>query len=101
VYGNKFIIQDHSGRMLVEMGHHHEGENVVAKGEIVTIQGDFDDDFIRASVMTRADGSTVAFGSPRRHRHEHGDDGHGPDADRDTGPDNGPGPQPAPPPSQH
>ena len=89
VFGNKFIIQDHSGRMLVDTGHHREGQNLVAKGEMITIQGDFDDGFIHASVMTRANGTTVALGSPRHHHHERGDDRPDPRADREPGRDSG------------
>jgi uncharacterized protein YdeI (BOF family) len=65
VFGNKFIIQDDSGRTLVDTGPHGEGGKPVAKGETITVQGHFDKGFIHANVMTRADGTTpVNCGQP-------------------------------------
>jgi hypothetical protein len=50
-----------------------------------------------AEVMTRADGTSEAFGPPHHPHHEHGPgDRHGPHADRGTGSDR----EPAPPPSK-
>jgi uncharacterized protein YdeI (BOF family) len=72
IFGNKFIIQDDSGRALVEMGPRGEDGRLVTKGETITIQGRFDNGFIHAEVMTRADGSSEAFGPPRPPRPERG-----------------------------
>jgi hypothetical protein len=58
VFGNKFIVQDDSGRTLVDTGPRGEGGKLVAKGETVTVQGQFDNGSIHAIVMTRADGTT-------------------------------------------
>jgi hypothetical protein len=89
VFGNKFIIQDDSGRTLVDTRPHGEGGKLVAKGETVTVQGEFENGFIRAKVMTRADGTSEAFGSPKHRHAERGpSDRPGPRADR--GPDRGP-----------
>jgi hypothetical protein len=55
---------------------------LVEKGEIVTIQGRFDNGFIHAEVMTRADGTSEAFGPPH---HPHPSDRPGLRADRDPG----------------
>ena len=68
VFGNKFIIQDDSGRMLVDTGPRGEGGKLVAKGETITVQGHFENGFIHANVMTRADGTSVAFGPPKHPR---------------------------------
>jgi hypothetical protein len=88
VFGNKFIIQDDSGRTLVDTGPHGEGAKPAAKGETITVQGHFDDGFIHATVMTRADGTSEAFGPPKHPRPEHGPgDRPGPHADRGSGSD--------------
>jgi hypothetical protein len=71
IFGGKFVLQDESGRALIDTG--PRGDNMVAlpKGEIVTVQGYFDNGLLHADVLTRADGSTEAFGPPgppRPHR---------------------------------
>ena len=72
VFGNKFIIQDDSGRTLVDTGPRGEGGKLVMKGEAITVQGRFENGFIHANVMTRADGTTEAFGPPKPGPHDHG-----------------------------
>jgi uncharacterized protein YdeI (BOF family) len=100
IFGNKFIVQDGSGRALIETGPRGEGGNLVTKGETVTVQGRFDDGFIHANVMTRADGSSQAFGPPAPPRHRRGpDDRPGLRADRLAGPDRGAGGEPPPAPA--
>jgi hypothetical protein len=112
VFGNKFIVQDDSGRALVDTGPRGESGKPVAKGEAVTVQGRFDRGLIHAQVMTRADGTNESFGPPHGPPHEprHGGPGDGPGkgpgkgpgmrADRGPGPDHGPdrGPDAPPPP---
>ncbi|RFB91471.1 hypothetical protein B5K08_14195 [Rhizobium leguminosarum bv. trifolii] len=70
IYGNKFILQDESGKALVETGRAGEGGALVAQGEAVTIQGRFDDGFVHASYLVRQDGRTEALrphkGPPHR-----------------------------------
>jgi uncharacterized protein YdeI (BOF family) len=91
VFGNKFIIQDDTGRTLVDTGPRGEGGKPIAKGETVTVQGHFDNGFIHANVMTRADGTNEAFGPPKHPRPENGSgDRSGPHADRGPGSDRGP-----------
>jgi uncharacterized protein YdeI (BOF family) len=97
VFGNKFIIQDDSGRALVDTGPRGEGGKPVAKGETITIQGRFENGFIRAQVMTRADGTSEAFGPSKHPRPKHGP-GSGPRADNGPGFDRGPGRELPPPP---
>jgi uncharacterized protein YdeI (BOF family) len=87
IFGNKFIIQDDSGRTLVETGPRGEGGKLVAKGETITVQGQFENGFIHANVMTRADGTSEAFGPPKHLHPEHR-----------PGSDRGPGHEPPPPP---
>lgn len=62
VFGNKFVLQDGTGRALVETGREGEGGRLVAKGETVTVQGRFDKGFLHARLITHADGSKVALG---------------------------------------
>ena len=64
----QIIIQDDSGRMLVDTGPRGQGGKLVAKGETITVQGHFENGFIHANVMTRADGTSVAFGPPKHPR---------------------------------
>ncbi|MCX7363929.1 MAG: hypothetical protein NTV97_19080 [Alphaproteobacteria bacterium] len=64
IYGNKFILQDDSGRMLVDLGPRGDDANAVTKGEQVSVQGRFDRGFIAAQVVSHADGRNQAFGPP-------------------------------------
>lgn len=93
IFGNKFIIQDGSGRALVDLGPRGEGGDRVAKGEMVTVQGRFDRGVIHAQVVSHADGRSEAFGPPRPDRAP-------PPPPRprpDRGPDQAPPPPPTPP----
>ena len=64
VFGNKFVVQDDSGRALVETGPAGDSGTRVAKSEPVTVQGRFDDGFLHAMVITHGDGRTVIVGPP-------------------------------------
>jgi hypothetical protein len=105
IFGNKFVLQDGSGRALVDAGPRGEDRVLVAKGETVTIQGRFDRGVVRADVVVHADGRNEALGPPDR-----GPKGpkspkgpkEGPDARADRGPPvpdrDGPDPDAPPPP---
>jgi hypothetical protein len=88
-FGHFFILQDSSGRALVDLG---RGDDVDAatKGENLTVQGLFDRGLIHAQVLAYADGRTEEFGSPppppRADR--------GPPPPPGYGPDRGPPPTP-------
>ena len=95
VFGSKFIVQDDTGRMLVDTGPRRDSGKALAKGEAITVQGEFKHGFVHANVMTRADGTSEVFGSPKHARPERGPgDRPGPRADRGPGPDRAPGSQP-------
>jgi hypothetical protein len=64
IFGNKFILQDESGRALVETGPEGEGAKLVAPSETVTVQGRFDDGFVHAAAITHADGRNDILGPP-------------------------------------
>ena len=62
IFGNKFVVQDPTGRALVETGRDGESGGLVAKGEAVTVQGRFAQGFLHASVLTHGDGRKVVLG---------------------------------------
>jgi hypothetical protein len=66
VFGNKFVVQDGSGRALIDTGPRGEGRAIVARGETVTVQGRFDNGVVHADVLAHADGRNEAFGPPDR-----------------------------------
>jgi len=65
VFGNKFVIDDGSGRALVETGRAGEGGKLVAAGETLTVQGHFDDGFIHGDLLVHADGRAESLRPPR------------------------------------
>lgn len=106
IFGNRFVLEDSSGRALIETGRDGEGGALVAKDETVTVQGRFDRGELHATGLRHADGKTVELlakprrpddGGPHgRHEGRGPHEGHGPH-------DAGPGPHddkapPAPPP---
>jgi uncharacterized protein YdeI (BOF family) len=64
VFGNKFIVQDDSGRALVETGRSGESGNLVAKSETVTVQGRFEHGFVHAQAISHSDGRNDLVGPP-------------------------------------
>jgi uncharacterized protein YdeI (BOF family) len=64
IFGNKFVMQDPSGRALVDTGPRGEDRPVVTKGETITVQGRFDRGIVRAEILAHADGRNEAFGPP-------------------------------------
>ena len=64
VFGNKFIVQDDSGRALVDTGRLGESGQLVAKSENVTVQGRFEHGFIHAEVISHPDGRNEFVGPP-------------------------------------
>jgi len=98
IYGNKFILADASGRMLVDAGRGGEDPGLVSLNAPVTVQGRFERGFVHASFLIGADGNVTALGPVGRGPH----DRHGPPPPRpgDAPPPGGPppaaGPAPAP-----
>jgi len=94
IFGSKFIVQDGSGRALVDTGPRGERTPAAAKGETLTVQGRFDRGVIHAEIVTHADGRNEAFGPPRGPKGPKGPKGgpkDGPGARADRGPPPPPG----------
>lgn len=73
VFGNKFVVDDGSGRALVETGRRGADTTLVAKGEVVTVQGRFEHGFLHAAAITHADGQVDSLDPPPPpHDPEHG-----------------------------
>src|ERR1700722_19589333 len=64
IFGNKFIVQDDSGRALVDTGRSGETANLVAKSETVTVQGRFEHGSIHAQAISHPDGRNDFVGPP-------------------------------------
>ena len=64
IFGNKFILDDGTGRALVDLGPRGENADVVVKGETVTVQGIFDRGIMHARIVSHADGRNEAFDGP-------------------------------------
>lgn len=62
IFGDKFIVEDESGRALVETGRKGEGEPLVGKSETVTVQGRFDHGLIHAQAISHTDGRNDLIG---------------------------------------
>lgn len=101
VYGDRFVLQDATGRTMIDAG--REARGTVQTGAAMTVQGRFDDNQVRASYLVDPQGQIAAVGPagrPPRPPHDRGP-GMGPDA---RGPglrgpgDAGPPPPPPPPP---
>lgn len=82
VYGDRFVVQDGSGRAMVAAGRDARGS--VGVGEPVMVQGRFDDGQLRASYLVGRGGEIVTVG-PR---------GPGPAGPRGPGRDGSPPPPP-------
>lgn len=64
IFGNKFILDDGTGRALVDLGPRGENADAVVKGETVTVQGMFDRGIMHARIVSHADGRNEAFDAP-------------------------------------
>jgi uncharacterized protein YdeI (BOF family) len=62
VFGNKFIVQDDSGRALVETGPAGDDGQLVDLNEAISVQGRFERGLLHASYIVRQDGSVEALG---------------------------------------
>ena len=72
IFGNKFVLEDAGARALVETGRAGEGGKLVAKDELITVQGRFDNGFLHATALQRANGDVDELQPPPPPPHKHG-----------------------------
>jgi uncharacterized protein YdeI (BOF family) len=60
VFGDRFVIQDASGRAMIAVG--RGGQGTVSVGQAVQVQGRYDDGQLRASYLVDQNGKVVAVG---------------------------------------
>lgn len=95
VYGDRFVVQDGSGRALVAAG--RDAQGAVKTGQPITVQGRFDDGQLRASYLVDAGGSIAAVGpAGPKPGHPDGAGPHGPGRDIPPPPPGGDAPPPPP-----
>lgn len=89
-YGNKIILEDSSGRMLVELGREGADRAAPVIGQTWTVEGRFHGGFVHATSVTLPDGRIARLEGPgpRGPKHE---DGRGPGKGPGKGPEKGPG----------
>lgn len=61
IFGNKFVIDDGSGRTLVDTGREGDDQTLVANGSAVTVQGRFKRGFVHASFLVDQAGKVTAL----------------------------------------
>ena len=66
IFGNKFIVEDDSGRALVETGPQGDNGHLVAKSETVTVQGRFEHGSSMPSRSRTATVTQISSGLPVR-----------------------------------
>ncbi|MGP7794652.1 hypothetical protein [Sphingomonas sp. CLY1604] len=94
VYGDRFVVQDGSGKAMIDAG--RDGAGTVTPGKAVLVQGRYDDGQLRAHFLVGPSGQVEAVGPAHGPRGPHGPGGPGgPGGARGHGPD---GPPPPPPP---
>jgi hypothetical protein len=64
IFGHMFVVDDGTGRALVDLGPRGQNADVVTRGETVTIQGMFDEGIVHAQIVSHADGRSEVFGPP-------------------------------------
>jgi uncharacterized protein YdeI (BOF family) len=83
VFGNKFVVEDQSGRVLVETGPAWHSRVQMEVGETVTVTGEPDEGGFDAFTIQRANGETVTIREPGRRPPWAGGPDRGPGRDRD------------------
>lgn len=73
IFGDRLVVQDQSGRAMIDIGRASETSRSV--GQVVTVQGRFDDGVLHASYLIDPDGRVTATG-PAGGPHGPGGPGH-------------------------
>lgn len=68
IFGNSFVIEDATGRALVDTGPQGDRQRLVAVGDTVSVKGRFDRGKLHAENLTGADGRTMQIERPRPER---------------------------------
>jgi hypothetical protein len=87
-FGNRWVVDDGSGRTLIDGGPHGESETLAPLGATVSVQGRFDRGTFHPSFLVDSSGTVTPLGPPPGHHGHHGRPG--PDGDEMHGPDQGP-----------
>lgn len=94
-FGNRLVVDDGTGRTLIDGGPHQDGETLAPRGAVISVQGRFDRDSFHPSFLVDASGTVTPLGPPPGRHGHHGRPG--PDEGEMHGPDRGPPPAPKPP----
>lgn len=84
-FGDRWVIDDGTGRALIDGGPHGNGDTLAPLGAVVSVQGQFDRAAFHPSFLVDASGTVTPLAPPPGHPGRHGhpepgsDDGHGPD----------------------
>ncbi|GEN62479.1 hypothetical protein [Acetobacter oeni] len=85
VFGHDFIIDDGTGRVLIDAGP-HGGPPHVRAGDVPTVQGRFDHGLLHAAFLMDASGHVTAMGPPPWGGWHHGPHHRGPNGWHHEGP---------------
>ncbi|WP_162987188.1 hypothetical protein [Sphingomonas paeninsulae] len=93
-YGNQFVLEDGTGKTLIDAGPVGEQASLAPVGSIVSVQGRFDNGAFRPAFFVDPSGKVVSLGhgGPGRHGHAGPGGPRGIDGDRGEGPHHGPVP---------
>lgn len=94
-FGHRWVVDDGTGRILVDGGPRGDDDTLAPLGALVSVQGRFDRGDFHPSFLVDASGTVTPLGPPPGHHGPHGRPG--PDDDAAHGPDQGPRPAPKPP----
>ena len=94
VFGDRFVVQDGSGRAMVDAG--RDGAGRIVRGNMVLVQGRYDDGQLRARFLVDPAGQVREVGPGHGPHGPHGPGRDGPGRDGPGGP-HGDGPPPPPP----
>ena len=89
-FGSRWVVDDGTGRTLIDGGPQGDGDTLAPLGSLVSVQGRFDRGAFHPSFLVDAAGTVTPLGPPPG---RHGDHGRpGPDGEDMRGPDRGPPP---------
>jgi uncharacterized protein YdeI (BOF family) len=88
-FGDRWVVDDGTGRTLVDGGSHNR-DTSVSPGAVISVQGRFDRETFHPSFLIDASGTVTPLGPPPGHNGPHGHPG--PDGEDMHGPDEAPPP---------